>query len=508
MSEQMISKMENTKACFLGIDLGSSSLKLALVDVSTGKKLALVNEPENEMEITAIHPDWAEQDPITWWEYICKGVKRVIKDAQIDASLIEGIGISYQMHGLVVVDKNQEPLRNSIIWCDSRAIEIGNKAFDGLGHDKCSEHLLNSPGNFTASKLKWVLDNEPDVYSKIHKFMLPGDFVAAKLTGTICTTKNSLSEGILWDYKEDKIADWLLDYYGIDTNLIPDIVDNFTNQGEVNEEASKETGIPVGCPVIYRAGDQPNNALSLNIFNQGEVAATGGTSGVIYAVTNQLKSKESSRINHFAHVNYTNETTNIGKLLCINGAGIMYRWLRNNVGTDSYEQMNRKASTVTVGSGGVLVIPFGNGAERMLNSVNTGVHFANMNLNQHTHSHLYRAALEGIAFAFVYGMEILTNDNLEIKVIRAGNDNLFRSEIFANTVATLIGYDIEIYNTTGAIGAARACSLIDGDFEKFGAKISNNDHVMTYKPQKNKEAYLTTYTRWKTELENILKIKL
>jgi xylulokinase len=343
--------------------------------------------------------------------------------------------------------------------------------------------------------------------SKIHKYILPGDFVAAKLTGTICTTKNSLSEGILWDYKEDKLANWLLDYYGIDTDLTPDIVDNFTNQGEVNEQASKETGIPVGCPVIYRAGDQPNNALSLNVFNHGEVAATGGTSGVIYAVTNQLKSKESSRINHFAHVNYTNETTNVGKLLCINGAGIMYRWLRNNVGTDSYEQMNRKASKVTVGSGGVLVIPFGNGAERMLNSKNIGVHIANMNLNQHSHSHLYRAALEGIAFAFVYGMEILTNDNAEVKVIRAGNDNLFRSEIFGNTVATLIGYDIEIYDTTGAVGAARACSLADGDFEKFGTVISNNDHVMTYRPLKNKEPYLITYSKWKEELEMILNNK-
>lgn len=492
---------------YIGFDLGSSSVKVALVDAITGKKLVALHEPPEEMAITALQSDWAEQDPELWWKYICTATKRVINEANIDASKIAGIGISYQMHGLVVVDKEGTALRNSIIWCDSRAIEIGNKAFEDLGEEKCSEHLLNSPGNFTASKLKWVRDNEPELYAKIYKYMLPGDFIASKLTGEINTTKNGLSEGIIWDYKNDKVADWLLDYYGIDTSLTPTIVDNFTNQGEVNEKASEETGIPVGTPVLYRAGDQPNNALSLNIFNNGEVAATGGTSGVIYAVTDQLKSKESSRINHFAHVNYTPERTNVGKLLCINGAGIMYRWLRNNVGVDSYETMNRKASKIAVGSDGVVVIPFGNGAERMLNSKNIGTHFSNLNLNQHSTSHLCRAALEGIAFSFVYGMEILKNDNAEIKVIRAGNDNLFRSEIFANTVATLIGHEIEIYNTTGSVGAARACGLLDGDFEKFGESITKNDHVMTFMPLKNKQPYVDAYQTWKKELEIILNNK-
>ena len=492
---------------YLGFDIGSSSVKVALVDGLTGKKLVALHEPQDEMSITALQSDWAEQDPNMWWNYICTATKRVIKEANIDATKISGIGISYQMHGLVVVDKEGAPLRNSIIWCDSRAIEIGNTAFEEIGEEKCAEHLLNSPGNFTASKLKWVKENEPELYKKIDKYMLPGDYIAYKLTGKINTTKNGLSEGVLWDYKNDTVADFLLDYYGIDKNLTPTIVENFTNQGEVNQAASELTGIPVGTPVLYRAGDQPNNALSLNIFNPGEVAATGGTSGVIYAVTDTLKSKESSRINNFAHVNYTKETTNVGKLLCINGAGIMYRWLRNNIGVDSYETMNRKASKIAVGSEGVVVIPFGNGAERMLNSKNVGTHFSNLNLNLHSSAHLCRAALEGIAFSFVYGMEILKNDNAAVKVMRAGNDNLFRSEIFANTVATLIGYEIEIYNTTGSVGAARACGLQDGDFKKFGESITKNDHVMTYMPLKNKEPYEKAYQLWKKELELVLSSK-
>ncbi len=489
---------------YIGFDIGSSSVKVALVNALSGKKIIALHEPQEEMAITALQSDWAEQDPNSWWEYVCKATKRVIREAKVSAKEISGIGISYQMHGLVVVDKAGVPLRDSIIWCDSRAVDIGNKAFEDLGEEKCASNLLNSPGNFTASKLKWVKDNESELYEKIYKYMLPGDYIAYKLTGEMNTTKNGLSEGILWDYKEDKVADWLLDYYGINPSLTPTIVQNFTNQGEVDEKGSQESGIPIGTPVIYRAGDQPNNALSLNILKPGEVAATGGTSGVIYAVTDILKSKESSRINNFAHVNYTPKSTNVGKLLCINGAGIMYRWLRNNLGEESYEAMNKKASKVAVGSDGVVVIPFGNGAERMLNSKNIGTHFINLNLNQHSSSHLCRSALEGIAFSFVYGMEILKDDNAKINVIRAGNDNLFRSEIFSNTLATLIGHEIEIYNTTGSVGAARACGLTDGNFEKFGKNITENDHVMTFVPLKNKEPYEVAYQHWKMELEKFL----
>lgn len=491
----------------LGIDIGSSSVKVALVDADSGKNILSLHEPPNEMEILALHGNWAEQDPELWWEYVCKAIKRVIAQTNIDATKISGIGISYQMHGLVVVDKAGKALRNSIIWCDSRAVEIGDKAFEDLGDEFCAEHLLNSPGNFTASKLKWVKENEPEIYKNVYKYMLPGDYIAYKLTGAITTTKNGLSEGILWDYKEDAVADALLDYYGIDKALTPTIVDNFESQGLTNAKGAAETGLPVGVSVNYRAGDQANNALSLNVFNPGEVAATGGTSGVIYAVTDKLKSKESSRINNFAHVNYTKTNQNVGKLLCINGAGIQYRWLRNISDNNSYEDMNRKASEIPVGSNGVSVIPFGNGAERMFNNKTIGTQICNINLNKHSNSHLYRAALEGIAFSFVYGMEILKNDNAEINVIRAGNDNLFRSEIFSNTVATLIGHEIEIYNTTGAIGAARAAGLTDGNFKKFGENITKNDHVMTYMPLKNKGPYVEAYKNWKKELENILKNK-
>jgi xylulokinase len=492
----------------IGYDIGSSSIKAALVESSSGRKLSVVTEPKVEMGMIAIENGWAEQDPLDWWKHVCTATKRLLEQNNIEPKDITGIGISYQMHGLVIVDKEGKALRNSIIWCDSRAVEIGEKAFHAIGSQKCNSHLLNSPGNFTASKLKWVKDNEPEIYKRIYKFMLPGDFIAYKLSDVICTTISGLSEGILWDFKENTTASCLLDQYGIDTDLVPDLVDTFGLQGSVSKKGALESGLAEGTPILYRAGDQPNNALSLNVFNPGEVAATGGTSGVMYAVTDNLSVTESSRVNNFAHVNYSpSKNPRIGKLLCINGAGIQYRWLLNNLAVASYDEMNELAATVPIGSDGVTIHPFGNGAERMLRNANLGTRMANINLNNHTKAHLCRAALEGIAFAFVYGMEIMSADGIKPKVIRAGNDNLFRAEIFSTTVTTLIGQEIEIYDTTGAIGSARACELHQGDFDAFGKRILDNDYVMGFQPAKNKMAYETAYHKWKTELETMLEKK-
>lgn len=492
----------------LGLDIGSSSIKIALVNASTGKSIGVITEPETEMSMEAVKNGWAEQSPEDWWKYVCSGIKSITQRYNISTLDISGIGISYQMHGLVLIDKEGNPLRKSIIWCDSRAVAIGQNAYEEIGSELCDTHLLNSPANFTASKLKWVKENEPEVYAKIYKMMLPGDYIAYKLSGIVNTTVSGLSEGIFWDFKNDAVADVLLDYYGLEKEMIPDIVDTFSVQSNVNEKGATESGIKVGTPILYRAGDQPNNALTLNVFKPGEVAATGGTSGVVYAVTDNLSVKESSRVNNFAHVNYTpGQPTRIGKLLCINGAGIQYRWLLNNLNVESYDEMNALANEVPIGSDGIALIPFGNGAERMLKNQDIGTRIVNLNLNNHGKGHLCRAAIEGIAFSFVYGMEIMKSDGIQVNVMRAGNDNLFRSEIFSTTVATLIGYDIEIYDTTGAIGAARAANLHKGDFDAFGKAILDNDYVITFSPIADKTAYQEAYTTWKKELEIIVNNK-
>ena len=488
---------------YLGIDLGSSSIKIALVEKNSGKSIGVIQEPEHEMSMISHKNGWAEQDPKDWWQHVCNGIHKIKKTFNISKEEIKGIGISYQMHGLVLIDEKGNPLRNSIIWCDSRAVTIGNRAYEEIGAQTCDNKLLNSPANFTASKLKWVQENELENYNKVYKLMLPGDYIAYKFSDNICTTISGLSEGIFWDFNSDKISKDIMGHFGFSETLLPNIVDTFSEQGLVSKQGADESGLQEGTPILYRAGDQPNNALSLNVFQPGEVAATGGTSGVVYAITDNLSVKESSRVNNFAHVNYTKDSNkNIGKLLCINGAGIQYRWLLNNLAVASYEEMNYFAHGVEIGSDGLCIIPFGNGAERMLLNKDIGTRIVNLNLNRHNKSHLCRAALEGIAFSFVYGMEILKSDGIKPKVIRAGNDNLFRSEIFANTIATLIGQEIEIYNTTGAVGAARACAITVVGFEEFSS-FMKNDHVMTFIPLNDKKHYQEAYINWKKELELI-----
>lgn len=488
----------------LGYDIGSSSVKIALVEETSQKAVCIINEPQTEMPIKALQVGWAEQDPMMWWQHVCNGTQKILSTANIKAQEIKAIGISYQMHGLVVLDKNKTVLRDAIIWCDSRAVPIGEKAAEELGEAKYGSQLLNAPGNFTASKLKWVQDNEPDVFEKIAHYMLPGDFIAYQLTGEIATTPNGLSEGTLWDFKHNDVAHWLLDYYRIDTSLTPPLTQNFTNQGRVHQQGSEATGLPAHIPVRYRAGDQPNNALALNILKPGEVAATGGTSGVLFAVTDQRSAKEYHKYNHFAHVNYTNEAPILGKLLCINGAGIQYSWLRKMTQIEKFSEMNALANDVPVGSEGLVNLSFGNGAERMFNNKTIGAHLMHLNLNKHTQGHICRAALEGIAFAFYYGLEIMIQDGLKPQVIRAGNDNLFRAELFSRTLASLAGHEIEIYDTTGAVGAARAAGFVSGNPNDFQEKTNHLDCVATFLPQSETQPYFEAYQHWKETLSIFL----
>ena len=484
----------------LGLDLGTSFIKAALTECSSGNVVNVVSQPSSEQKIKVLKDGWAEQDPEIWWKNTCLAIKNLISLTNINPSLISRIGISYQMHGLVLLDDNGNLIRDSIIWCDDRAVSVGKKAFIELGKEKCIDQLLNSPANFTASKLKWVKNNEKELYNRVYKFMLPGDYIAYRFSGKMTTTNMGLSEAIFWDFKKNKIADFLLKHYEIDNSLIPEIVSNFGFQCKLNKKGSSECGLVENIPIYYRAGDQPNNALSLNVLKPGEVAATAGTSGVLFAVTDNKKTNENERINNFLHVEVDNSTS-IGKLLCINGAGIQYSKLKNKLNIESYEEMNKLSLKVGVGSEELTYLPFGNGSERMLNNINVGSSMFNFDKKVHNNAHLIRATLEGIAFAFVYGMQILIKDGVKPSVVRAGNDNLFKSNVFGNTVSTLINTEIEIYDTTGAVGAARAVDLNNRNFNEFGKNIIENDFLKTFSPQSNLSDYKVAYDLWVEKLK-------
>ncbi len=491
----------------LGFDIGSSSVKVSLVNGENGHSVASSFFPKEEMQITAHQAGWAEQEPGLWWKNLKLALADVLNESKVNPESIESIGISYQMHGLVMVDKNHEVIRPSIIWCDSRAAVIGDKAFEEIGAQRCLSSLLNSPGNFTASKLKWVKDNEPELFENVHKIMLPGDYIAMKLTGEIQTTVSGLSEGIMWDFKTNTLADLLFENYGFSKNIIPKIVPTFAVQAQLNSDIAAELGLSPKTKVSYRAGDQPNNALSLNVLNPGEIAATAGTSGVVYGVSDEIKYDPQSRVNTFAHVNHSAENPRLGVLLCINGTGILNAWLKRLAGENlSYDKMNQLAAEVRIGSKGVTILPFGNGAERVLNNRNIGSSFNGINFNIHNKSHLLRAAQEGIVFSFKYGMDIMQNTGIDAKVIRAGKANMFLSPVFRDTLAGVTGATIELYNTDGSVGAARGAGIGSGYYASVKEAFANLTKLETVEPDADKKAeYQDAYNNWKTELDNALK---
>ncbi|MCM1312645.1 MAG: FGGY family carbohydrate kinase [Bacteroides sp.] len=488
----------------LGYDIGTSSVKASLVDAETGKCKASAFYPEKEAEIIAIKAGWAEQQPEMWWENLKAATWKVMTEASIKGDEIKAIGISYQMHGLVCVDKDGMPLRPSIIWCDGRAVSYGNAAFDSIGHDKCLSHLLNSPGNFTASKLAWVKENEPDTFSKIHKIMLPGDYIAMRLSGgVINTTVSGLSEGIFWDFKNGCISSDIMNYYGFDRSLIADIVPTFAPQSAVCRTVAEELGLKEGTVISYRAGDQPNNALSLNVMNPGEIAATGGTSGVVYGVLGDVNYDNLSRVNTFAHVNHTADNPRLGVLLCINGTGILNAWMKRTVAPEgsSYSDMNNMADTVGIGSNGLSIIPFGNGAERILQNKEIGCSIEGLNFNVHTKAHLLRAAQEGIVFSFKQGIEIMEGMGMTINNIHAGHANMFLNPMFRTTLASVTGATINLYNTDGAVGAAKGAGIGAGIYKDNNEAFATLEHVSTSEPDiKNKQAYDDAYGLWNERL--------
>lgn len=500
-----VNKME--KEYLLGFDVGSSSVKASLVDVETGQCAASAFYPEREAPIKAVKAGWAEQDPLMWWNNAKLALSKIMSEAGATGEQIKAIGISYQMHGLVCVDKNQQVLRDSIIWCDSRAVPYGEKAFQHLGADLCLGHLLNSPGNFTAAKLAWVKENEPNLYEKIYKVMLPGDYIAMKLSGEINTTISGLSEGMFWDFKEKAPAKFLLDEYGFSEDLIADIVPTFSVQSVVSKAAADELGLKEGTPISYRAGDQPNNALSLNVFNPGEIASTAGTSGVVYGVLGEVNYDKKSRVNTFAHVNYTKDLDRLGVLLCINGTGILNAWVRRNVAPEgiSYADMNVMMENVPIGSEGVTIIPFGNGAERVLENREIGCSINGVSFNKHSKAHIMRAAQEGIVFSFCYGMEIMTQMGMDIHKIHAGKANMFLSEIFRNTLAGVSGATIELYETDGSVGAAKGAGIGCGIYRDHDEAFATLKKLAVIEPdESNRNEYLEAYARWKNTLAQIV----
>lgn len=490
----------------LGIDLGSSAVKASLLEVATGVCVGSAFAPKTEMEIQSPEPGFAEQDPQTWYDCAGEAVREALRAAGAGPDDVDAVGIAYQMHGLVCLDERQEVLRPAILWCDSRAVPYGRAAFEALGAELCLGHLLNSPGNFTASKLAWVKDKEPELFARIDKILLPGDWLAMKLTGEACTTVPGLSEGMFWDFHDEEIAGFLLDFFGFDRSLLARVVPAFGEQGALCPAAASAWGLRAGTPVSYRAGDVPNSAFSLKVLEPGEVAATAGTSAVVYGVTGTRQYDPQSRVNTFAHVDHAAAHPRLGVLLCINSAGILNAWTRRLLGDLSYREMDELAVSVPVGSDGLVVLPFGNGAERVLGNRDIGAEILGIDFRRHGRAQICRAVQEGVVFALMNGLEVMAETGLEPSIIRAGLANMFQSGVFCETLANLSGAAIELYDTDGAMGAARGAGVGAGVYATFDEAFAHLERRRVVEPAGGSvaETCAEAYAAWKVRLDDRL----
>ena len=485
----------------LGIDLGSSSVKVSLVDAATGRQVGSAQSPtDRELAMAAPQVGWAEQDPGVWWEHTERAVATLAGEHSLGD--VGAIGIGYQMHGLVLLDAAGEPVRPSIIWCDSRAVSLGRQAAEAIGTDRLAASTLNSPGNFTASKWAWVARNEPEALARATTAMLPGDYLAFRITGDRATTASGLSEMILWDFGARSPARAVLDHYGLDDRLLPPLVPTFGDQGTVASGIAERWGLSPGARVCYRAGDQPNNAYSLKALAPGDTAATAGTSGVVYAVTDQRRFDPEQRVNAFAHVNDAADAERLGILLCVNGTGSAYAWLRRTLGAGgdlpAYAQLNAWAESAAVGSDGLLFYPWGNGAERVLGNREPGAAFEHLSFTRHGAPELCAAVQDGIAAALAYGSEVLDGLGAGPRVTRAGRANLFLSDRFCQAFAQLTGAPLELYDTDGAQGAARAAGVGAGAFETHADALAGVEQIGRFEPRPDlRDAYGSFYARWR-----------
>ena len=483
----------------LGIDLGSSSVKVSLLDTATGRTLDQEQRPAAaEMAIEAPRPHWAEQDPHRWWANTTEAI-RALK-ARHSLAEVSAIGVAYQMHGLVLLDAEGEVVRPSIIWCDSRAVALGREAAESIGQHRIETTTLNGPGNFTASKWAWVARHEPEVLARATTVMLPGDYIAFKLTGERNTTASGLSEMILWDFGQRRPASFVLEHYGLDVDLLPPLVPTFGDQGTVLAEVAQEFGFRQNARVAYRAGDQPNNAYALNVLEPGETAATAGTSGVVYAVTDQRVYDRQQRVNAFLHVNAAAEAERLGVLLCVNGTGSAYAWLRRTLGATAlpdYAQVNAWAAESEIGGDGLRFYPWGNGAERMLGNADLGARLEGLTFARHGAPELCAAVQDGIAAALTYGTRGLDDVGARPQVVRAGRANLFLSDRFAQAFAQLGEAPLQLYDTDGAQGAARGAAVGAREYADHAEALASLRVVAEFEPRAElAAAYEDYYERW------------
>ncbi|NMB45770.1 MAG: xylulokinase [Firmicutes bacterium] len=460
-------------SCMIGIDIGTSGVK-TLVVTETGKIVA-----QATAEYPLYHPKagWAEQDPEDWWQATLTTLKKIGEDLGSDADRVKAIGLSGQMHGSVFLDKSGNVLRPAILWCDVRTADQCRYITETVGRDELIRHTSNPAlEGFTAPKIVWLQQNEPDVYRQVAKVLLPKDYVRYRLTGEIFTEMSDAAGSLLLDVTHRRWSEPVLQALNIDPEILPECRESIDVCGTLTQQVAESTGLPAGIPVAGGGADNACGATGAGIVRPGRVLSSIGSSGVIVVHTDQPQTDPQGKVHTFNHA-IPHRWYVMGVIMA---AGLSLKWFRDNLGhlekqmesltgTDAYDLMSAQAAPTPPGAEGLVFLPYLNGERTPhADAYARGVFFGLT--PRHTRGHLIRAVMEGVVYALRDSVEIIRAMGIPIEQVRAigggAKSPLWRqmqADIMQLEVATL---NIDEGPAFGAALLAGVCAQVYSSVEE------------------------------------------
>ena len=443
---------------FIGIDVGTSSIKALLVD-PYGKVLASSN-PEYPFQTPA--PLQAETDPEVWWDATCRALQKLLEST--DPGLVKGVGLTGQMHGLVLLDKKGNPLRPCIMWNDQRSFKECEEMTKIIGESE----VLRITGNpilagFTAPKLRWVEKNEPEIFAKISKVLLPKDFIRYRLTGEFFSEMSDASGTSMLNVGERKWSDEILSAMGWSKQWFPELTESTVASAKVSTEAGAVTGLPVGTPVIAGGGDQAAQAVGCGIVHEGMVSATLGTSGVVFAQSDEYRVEPDGKLHAFCHA-VPGKWHLMGVMLSAAGS---FQWYKTQLGREeharehngegnAYDLLTEAAAEIKPGSEGLVFLPYLSGERTPHPDPHAKGAFVGLTL-RHSKAHLTRAVLEGVSYGLKDSLSLMQNLGVHpSRIILSGGGT--RSGLWKQMLADIFETPCCLVNATE--GAAYGAALL------------------------------------------------
>ncbi len=479
----LILKRSDKMAYLLGVDIGTSGTKTVLFDVAGNTIMSDLQEyPLYQPKV-----GWAEQDPEDWWRAVYTSINNVVFKSGVKAEEIKGVGLSGQMHGAVLLDGNNNVLRKSIIWCDQRSSAECEQITSLIGKERLIEITANPAlTGFTASKVMWVKNNEPDIYEKVRKILLPKDYIRYKLTGEFATEVSDASGMQFMDIANRKWSDEVLTKLGIDKSYLADLYESQEISGRINSGSAKLTGLKEDTPVVGGAGDQAAGAIGNGIVKPGIISSTIGTSGVVFAYSDKVTIDPKGRVHTFCHA--VPGTWHI--MGVTQGAGLSLKWFRDNfcieekrvaelMGVDPYVLMDKEAEKVEAGCSGLIYLPYLMGERTPHLDPNARGVFFGLSA-KHEKPDMLRAVMEGVVYSLADCLGIIKEMGVDVSEVRASGGG-GKSKIWRQMQADVFGSSICTINSSEgpALGVALLAGVGAGVYSSVGEACDSIIKVVT-----------------------------